>query len=233
MRVDSRQTLHLGVNFIVAPLPLIDDQHGRQFLDALAEEGIQIAQFSRSEQHVEGVNGDPAPLQIRVAQAGPQVGQLLITAPRPNRPLNIFARETASICDAFNEVWTERYQILSRDCTVTHLYASAGDHAFQYLWEKRLGQKGSQFEGLGRPVLGGGLRLVMPPEGDGENPSQVEVKIESFLRDSTKIYVEVQFSWPAPVEPNVAMNPIEMLETVEKYASNEVVNFILGGPHAQ
>jgi hypothetical protein len=47
-------------------------------------------------------------------------------------------------------------------------------------------------------VLGGGLRLVMPPVKEGAEPVQIEIKIESFFRESQKLFIETFFVWPQP-----------------------------------
>jgi hypothetical protein len=108
------------------------------------------------------------------------------------------------------------------------LYETSAEHAFQELWEMRLRQPPDSLAVLGRPVLGGGLRFVMPPQPDDPEPVQIEVKIESFLRDTKKIFVETQFAWPSPMSPGAPF-PVNRLEQVNKYIEESVISFITGG----
>ena len=229
MRPDSRQSLHFGVNFVFAPLPVLGGARARQFQQFLAEEGVEFQQTGTQPEALVFQRTGPAPLEVRVAQIPPQLGQLLVIAAQPNRLLVDFEADAVVVCEVFRRAWPGNFQVVARDCTIRHLYQSQGDHAFQYLWERRLNQRGEQLAQFKRPVLGGGLRFVMPPlEGD-PNSAQVEVKIESFLVDSSKIFVDVGFAWPRPVEPNAPMDPVGMLHEVDSFASGEAVEFILGG----
>lgn len=82
---------------------------------------------------------------------------------------------------------------------------------------------------LGRPILGGGLRLVMPPvPGDPSGPV-VELKIESLLADTSKIYVEVQFFWKVPAPAGTSLDPTGRLGQVDLFICNQVVDFMSGG----
>ncbi len=228
MRVDTCQSLHFGVNYFVAPVPNVDGTQMRKFLQEIAEEGIEFDRTSKGAAQLQFARGTDAPLEVKVAQAGPQVGQLVIIAPHPRRLLSLFIEEAQAICEAFRHVWPGKFQIVSRDCTIRRLYESEGDHAFEFLWERRLRQPAEQLKVFGRLVLGGGLRFVMPPEGTEDDPVQTEVKVESYLRDSKKIFVEVQFAWPQPGDPSNLMEPGTMLTAVESFADEQVVAFILG-----
>jgi hypothetical protein len=116
---------------------------------------------------------------------------------------------------------------LQSDATARHLY-SCDCHAFKYLWEDRLGQEERDLRYLGgRLVLGGGLRLVLPRIAHWKD--HVEVKIESFLGESEKLFIETLFVWPEPKVVSKAdeFGPTQCLQTVDSFASNEVCNFIL------
>ena len=229
MRVDTQQSLHFGINHVIAPLPLINNKKQREFQGRLAEEGIEFEQSGCKGNDMRLTNGPPRSLYVRVAQAGPQVGQLLVVATHPNRPMELFIEEAGIVCAAFREVWPGRCQIVARDCTIRNLYVAQAEHAFKYLWEQRLGQTAHQRSHFGRTVLGGGLRFVMPPDENAGKPANIEVKIESDLNDSTRIYVDVLFAWPQPMGPGAEMDPAPLLTEAKEYADGEVVDFILGG----
>lgn len=230
MLSETRTSLHYGINFVVAPAPMLEQQRFLRFQQELA---IKNVEFQHSEQRKRQgftlIAAEPQPLEVKILEVGPQVGQLLVLSPNPRVQLNAFIEYAEIICETFRLVWREAVQILTHDVTIRHLYQSEGDHAFKYLWEKRLGQHEKGLSSLGRPVLGGGLRLVMPPPEGETDGTQVEVKIESFLRDSKMLFIETQFVWPRPVSIDVGFKPRVLLEQVERFATNEVVNFVLRG----
>lgn len=228
MRVETRQSFHFGVNFTFVPPAIIDGQHSRRFVEALAGSGLEFDQ-TNMQGGMFAAHREQRPLQIRVAQLAPPVGQLAVLAPVPGRALEEFIDEAEIVVAAFASTWGSSRQVVARDCTIRHLYAVEAQHAFQYLWVTRLGQPEEQMTAFGRPILGGGLRLVIPPSESNENQGQIEVKIESLLADSRKLFVEVQIMWPKASVPNAPMAPREMLEAVDGFANREVVAFITGG----
>ncbi|MCL4554712.1 MAG: hypothetical protein M1565_06230 [Actinobacteria bacterium] len=124
---------------------------------------------------------------------------------------------------AFEESWGSPQQIVSKDVTLRYLYSISGSHAFQYLWEERLGQSDSDLAGLGGAVLGGGLRFVMP-----RTPGrrcQIELKIESFLRDSEKLFIETVFTWTERDSPGARMYAGDVLKEVRDYALGSAIDF--------
>lgn len=230
MYPESRVTIHMGINFVVSPMPTIDMERNLNFQESLVRQGIDFSKVDFKERQILVIREAPTPLHVKVAALGPPTGQLLILAPHPQRPLSLFVREAEAVIEAFCSTWPEeRRQIISCDATLRDLYEASGEHAFQELWETRLGQSRASLEILGRPVLGGGLRFVMPPQADDPDAVQMEVKIESFLRDTKKVFVETQFTWPTPRPPGAAFNPRDRLQQVDAYVDNQVVSFITGG----
>lgn len=229
MLPNSKSTLHLGLNFVIAPMPELTGDKRRDFEGTLAEAGLEFE--NRTSQPGEkiqfGRQAPPLNVQVGRVQPNAPVGQLLIVAPHPARPIELFEEEATLICDAFSQVWDAPFQILSRDCTIRHLYDADAEHAFQYLWEQRLGQPADALSVLGRNVLGGGLRFVMPPT--DEDQINVEIKVESYLKNTKKIYVDVAFSWVKQLPQGNAFDPQEMLDMVESFATDQVVNLITGG----
>jgi hypothetical protein len=221
--------LHMGINYVVSPPLEISKRRHLAFLNALVEVGIDFNSANDSDQEIRVERKTP-PLQIRVVAAvGAPVGQLLILAPHPNRSWESFGKETEAIVEAFSRTWKSQRQVLSCDSTIRYLYESSGDHAFKELWETKLRQSRNALSVFGRPVWGGGLRFVMRPVPNEEDPAQIEVKIESYLRDEKKVFVEVEFKWSQPKPPGVALDPMDRLKTVYEYIENQVTTFINEG----
>ncbi len=230
MNTDSRQTIHIGINFVFSPLPTIDAQSKVRFQQSLLDSGIDFARTDFKEREVFVLRETPTRLEIRVvAIPGAPVGQLVIVSDDPKTELELFTKDAEAIVEAFQATWpAQNRQIISTDVTIRDLYEAVGQHAFQELWEKRLKQAPSSLARLGRPVLGGGLRLVMPPRPEDPEPVQIEVKIESFLRDTRKMFVETQFVWPSPKAPGAPFEIKERLHQVDRYVEDNVEMFIMG-----
>lgn len=230
---NSRQTIHKGVNFLFTLFAGIDKKAGIRFQSALMDRGLEFSATQESESQLIIIREKPSRLEIQIGLPGPSLGQLVVIGPHPAHHGEMFEREAEAVVQAFNDVWYDSdRQILSCDATVRDLFESSYEHAFQELWVHRLNQSEDSLGILGRPVLGGGIRLVMPPRPDEERPCQIEVKIESFLRDTKKIFVETQFSWLAPLPAGVPMDPPQRLKTIDDYVDSQVLSFILGENHA-
>ncbi len=231
MKPKSRHPIYMGLNFIISPPPIINPQTYLEFQKSLISCAIEFTNAVRrehqQEHRIEVVRGAPTPLQILVgASASQPFGQLLIAAaPEPGRPLEYFIQETEHVVEAFETTWpASNRQIIKRDVTLRDLYETTSEHAFKELWEERLGQTSNLLAVFGRPVLGGGLRFVMPPQ-PGKS-AQVEVKIESYLRDTGKLFVETQFAWLGPVPPGDPFDPRGRLLEVNDYIENQVLAFM-------
>jgi hypothetical protein len=225
----SRKALHFGINFLLAPQVALDPRRFLRFQEALINQQIQFQQSIRNDDSFKFIAPNSEPLEFQVMTAGPQVTQLLIVAPLPNRPLDVFSEQADLIFKAFQSVWNEPRQVIAKDVCIRHLYQSEGAHAFEFLWTQRLKQSTSDLGELGGPVLGGGLRFVMPPT--PERQTQIEVKIESFLSDSRMLFVETQWAWlnQPPVAVGQGQQPSELLDEVESFAEGQVVRFIRHG----
>ncbi len=231
MNPNSRQIIHMGINFTLSPMPIINVHSNLEFQKSLATWGIDFSKVEFKEREVLVVREVPTRLEVKVAAIQPPaIGQLLILAPHSGSDLTLFGREAEAIVKAYASTWpTEKRQIISCDATLRDLYAASGDHAFRELWEIRFGQSLDALSVFGRPVLGGGLRLVMSPQPDDLQPVQIEVKIESFLRDATKLFVETQFKWPRPMPPGASLDPMSRLNRVDEFVEEKVVPFMMGG----
>ncbi len=229
MLENTRQSIYFGVGCVLTPQPVFDAEHSLRFQQELAKQGLTFNAASTPLGWIILQRAAP-PLEVRLQQPGPPVGTLVTTASLPERTLEEFTDEAKMVLEAFKATWEGRgqVQVIQREITIRHLYDVAAEHAFQYLWEQRLGGTEQELGAFGRKVGGGGLRFVMPPADLGSGDPGIEVKIESFLANPKKLFVELQMKWfvPGPLED---FDPASLLEEGQGYASKEIVAFIGGG----
>jgi len=227
---ESRQSIHFGVGYVIASEWTSNAMKRLDFQKALAEQQLDFPKTSVGPHDFTLVRTEQSPLQVKVASLGPGVSSISISSGRPVHTLELFGKEAEAVCDAYRQTWLkDQCQILQSNARIRHLY-SCQNHAFKYLWECRLGQNPQDFHYLGkRPVLGGGLRLVMPPIQEPGEPVQIEIKIESFFQESKKMFIETFFVWPQPrlLPKSIKFDPEIRLTKVEKYATSEVWQFLL------
>jgi len=231
MNPESRQTIHMGINFVFAPPPAMDKQSHLRFQQALVGAGIEYTGVRLPENQIEVQCGTANPLVIKVIGSDPRIGQLLILAPQAagSLGLDMFIKDSEAVVKAFEETRGGQRQILASDVTLRDLFDTTHEHAFQELWEHRLGQPEEALKVLGRGIQGGGLRLVIPPLAGDTEPVQIELKIESYLRDSQRLWVETIFKWPQPRAVQERMDPGAQLRQADRYVEECVVKFMMGG----
>jgi hypothetical protein len=227
---ESRQSIHFSVSYVIAKEWLTDTIQRLEFQKVLAENQLDFPQITAGPHDFTLARTEQSPLQVRVASLGPRVSSIFIKSERPVHHLHLFAKEADAVCEAYRQTWLkEGCQILQCNARIRHLY-SCEEHAFKYLWETRLEQKPQDFHYLGkRPVLGGGLRLVMPAVKGDTEPTHIEIKIESFFQELKKMFIETFFVWPQPrlLPKNKKFDPEIRLTKVEKYATSKVCDFLL------
>jgi len=227
VRPDTKQGFSFGTNFLFAPANTFEPGALLQFQQTLAETSSFLV-FDQTQRTPTGMTlvRQATPLQVTVGLVGPGIGQLLIGAPQPNRPLVSFVEDAEMVVNAYRRVWPGPIQVVRRDCTLRYLYAVREGHAMQFLWERRLHQAENALSALGRPVLGGGLRLVMPPRPSVPDDAGVEVKIESLLTDSRQLFLESQFVWETPAAPGTEPDPKPLIETVDAFIDGPLTEFV-------
>jgi len=228
--IESRQSIYFELSFVIAALWSADTMKRLDFQKALAERGLDFPRTSVEPREFKLLRTEPSPLQVKIASVGPRVSSISISSEKPQHTLEMFVKEAEAVCEAYYQLWLgQDFQILQCAAKIRHLYGCE-DHAFKFLWEDRLGQKKEDFGFLGkRNVLGGGLRLVMPPLKDEAEPVQIEVKIESFFAESKKMFVETFLLWPRPrvIEAHRRFDVRLRMQSAEDYAAGEVCDFIL------
>ena len=232
MKKFSGQLYHVGINFFLIPGAVISHESQLALQQEIREAGLDFSSFNI---HPQGsgiaiVRNDPSPLQITIATAQPQVTQLTIIAPMPKTGIEMFYEESEAAVKAYQAVWSSpAWQIIRCDATVRELHETESAHAFKELWENRLKQTPEDLKAFGRPMIGGGLRFVMGPRPDDKNPIQIEVKIESFLSDVKKIFIETQFTWLQPSEPSQIIDVKERLMELKRFVDDSVLAYMEGG----
>jgi hypothetical protein len=229
LRPDTKQGFHFGTNFLFAPAGAYEPGAILQFQQAMGESSSALVfdQTQRTPMGMMFVRQAPS-LHVTVGLVGPGIGQLLIAAPQPNRPLVSFIEDAEMVVHAYRRIWPGPILIVRRDCTLRYLYAVREGHAMQFLWERRLHQTDDALSALGRPVLGGGLRLVMPPRPQVADDAGIEVKVESLLSDSRQLFLEGQFIWETPGAPGAEPDPRPLIETVDAFIDGPLTQFVAG-----
>ena len=227
---ETRTSVYFGITYVLAIGWMPEKSKAVDFQKALLDNGLDFSQTNILGNNFTLLRNQPSRLQIKLESPTRQVSSIHIIAQNPSSDMEMFIQETNAVTRSYQQIWaSEQYQILRSVAKIQHLYSSR-EHAFKYLWEGRLGQSPRDFECLGkRPVAGGGLRLIMPPYSSGnEEPHSTEIRIESFLHEPRKILIETVFVWPKPriLQKGEKFNSGAILESLEKYATNEVWTFL-------
>lgn len=228
---NTKTTSYFGIQYLLAGNWRPDRHNLVEFEKALINNGLDFSQTQLSDKSFVLIRSESSPLQIKLESSGPQVMSIHITAQNPAYDLEMFCRDVEAVISAFQSTWpADQYQLLNTTGKIHHLYSSQ-THAFKYLWETRLCQQAEDFKALGsRPVAGGGLRLLMPPHSvDGAEPVSIELRIESFLRETNKLFVETVFTWPRPrmINSDEPFGPHAAMAQIERFAAEDVWNFIV------
>ncbi len=232
MKPDSGRLIHIGINFRITPPPILSHQALLLFQQAIMSQGLEYQKLEHLDNQLVLLRETPSPLQISILVPDAQVGQIVVVAAHQHdlkSSASLFTQEAEAALGAFETVWPGQNRLIIQcDATIIKLYETTSDHAFQELWENRLAQPSQALASFDRPIRGGGLRFVMDPLLGENDPAQIEVKIESLLRDTSKIYLEAQFVWPKPSVQGEPFKIRERLERMNSYIETEIRQFILG-----
>lgn len=218
----------MGISYIFSPMPNLEKKALVQFQAALINSGVEFKRAEQTNEHQIMVVRDAPALNINVMMIPPAIGQIIVVSPQPGCIKEMFVKEVEAVLNAYSMVWTAPSQVVHSDATFRDLFEATEAHAFQELWEQRLKQPKQALKPLERPVLGGGLRLVMPSQPEDTIPTQIEVKIESYLQDSRKFFIETVFTWPQPMPSGADLNPQGKIQQLDDYIENSVIVFARG-----
>jgi hypothetical protein len=226
----SRTSVHFSINFVIAGAWTPDKVITMDFQKALLDNGLDFSQTTARANSFTLSRTQPSHLQVKLESPAPQVCGIQITSSPPAYDLEMFIQEACGATGAYQQAYpANQYQIIRCGAKIQHFYSSQA-HAFQYLWETRLGQSPEDFRCLGqRSVAGGGLRLVMPPHAEeNEEPCSIELRLESSFREPRKLLIETAFVWPKPLllQKDEKFDPASRLMSLERYATDEVWTFL-------
>ena len=235
----SRQTVQFTVGFLIGPALELDEERIAAFRARLEEEDIRFEHAEHADSTLVLARNAPSSLQVQIASgqvgggAEPVPVTQIVIATAIGQDVAVaavadFADAAHEVTDVARDVWPEMEYVLGWNTGIRSLFASSTEHSFQYLWEQRLGQDTQELSVFGRPILGGGLRLMFPPgQAEGEH-YQAEVRVESFLEDVRRLYVEVNLASGTP-EPINALNPTVLIQGTESFLNDRVIPFLMGG----
>src|SRR5262245_60883351 len=130
IQIDTRTRIHIGVNFVMSHMPLIDSRFKLSLQKHLDEAKIVYSDINHNmrDSVLNIARTEDPPIQITVsaqgqAALGPGLGQLLIISSGPSISLEQFCDESDRIVRAFEEVVpAPQRQILSKDTAIRELY---------------------------------------------------------------------------------------------------------------
>jgi len=230
MKKNSRKIIYIGINYYVIPSPIINKNFFLAFQQALLNSGLEYSKVDYSDNKINVVRESPSRLETQIiSHEGQPLGQILVIAPNLKTPVELFINEANAVIEAFGNVWpNSTKQIIGGDATIRELCeTSNGNHAFQELWERRLQQDSNSLRVFNRPILGGGLRFMLSPQKNDPDQSIIEIKIESFIQDTTKIFVETQLKWNYE-SPQSKFDIDNKIMGINNFINNEVYSFLQG-----
>ena len=227
MLVHTRQTVHMGVGCVFAPQPVISPTYALNFQRELSNHGLVFTQTQLPPGTI-ALFRDQKPLEVRVQHVGPGFASLTAIAPQPWATLDEFLDDARTAFSSYSATWPgEPLQLVQRECTIRQLYDVADEHAFKFLWERRLGKSADELIVFRRPVLGGGLRFFIPPTVPQADEPTADVRIESLFADARKLFIELQMKWGVPRMVD-RLDPEPILRETDRFLAEEVVAFITG-----
>jgi hypothetical protein len=227
---DSRQTIYAAINYVVVPAPRVDSQYRLKYQQALSERGIEYDNVALQGLQLLVRRVQAPSLVVRVVGAAQgAVGQLGVVGPGPAVDVELFLREVEAVGEAYGLAWGQNGQIISLDVTLRDLFECSGKSAFEEIWVDKLGRTQSELAPFGRSVDGGGVRLVMRPDAASPDPTEAQVRIESFLHQRERLWIETIFKWVKPRSFIEGMNARLPISTVSDFVESAVVDYLVSG----
>lgn len=224
----GQRIIHTGINYVVAPAITIDRNTVFKFQNLLEQSNVQINSANYGETNFSLTRQSNFPLEIKMFNNNPQSGQIVLLMPHPEYSIELIEEESDRIFESINNVWTLKgKQLISSDATLRILFDSHFPNSFVEIWEKRLKQDPNELKIFDKPVLGGGVRLVIPPTVPGPDEPTIEIKIESFLNDTKKLFVETQFIWQrASIIDGSGINGSERISKVYHFVEDKILKYL-------
>jgi hypothetical protein len=252
-----------AIAYLFKENPTLRREDNLSFYDKVVNSGIDLPSFSfeggtELVLQRKGGHRGKAGIEVRVGEFQRAKLRLLIGQSVEQAPVETTRENADAIYLAFQSVWQERVsQPELTEVTLEFFGAAPSGDARVFLGDKvaRLNRKATRF--LGRELTGFGLRLVSGPVvvlGDAaKDPNapplpgaDINLRVESSVRDPSQVFFQVQAKWPAlnvprdslpgavqsqvteqfiQVNPK-ARQPTFYLDQVYDFVQNRVVNFL-------
>jgi hypothetical protein len=229
MLANSARVIHIGLNYQIAPKRPINIEEKLEFQKQLNKIGLEADNIVKKQNGI-GIKAsyEGIPVVVEDIMNSPNTGQLLILMPEnPNGSL--FPKVADEIGRIYLEVFKDpKPQVIpAKDGCIRKVYSCKPEyeHAFAYIWEKLLGKSPRDLQAFDKPIQGGGLRFVMPPQ-PGEF-IETQVKIESLLADTKLLWVEVIMKWIQPEKVENRFKAAELYSKINDYLDKNVVSFMV------
>jgi hypothetical protein len=166
--------------------------------------------------------------------------ELILEAAFPSHPMEWFEHRYEFIMNEFHKMFTPGL-LLASSASVRGTLQIDGD-ARTFLTTYVTKMEPRRLSPLGRPLHLFGIRLLMPPfqeqkplEGRRKKATivrtvdwVVDVKAESLVEDTGKLFLEANGQWPTPRkwDEKAAKSVVEQLATVSDFLKNNFVRFL-------
>lgn len=226
MKENSRQVLYFGINLVSIPAIIIDKEKSIEFQKAINNQGLDFNVAKPLKDRIIIQRDGPTSLEISaITPQNQPFSQLIVNSNKPATS-ELFIAETEAAARAYQEVWPANpRQLIGADATIRELHEATDVHAFKEIWESRLGQSDESLQTFNKLIRGGGLRFILDPKPDEDDPVQVEVRVESYFNNVKKIYLETIFRW---LRPSGEFDTRDKLLNMNDYINSHVIKFLRG-----
>jgi hypothetical protein len=224
--IDQLTLRRSAIAYLYRENPSLSRDEHLKFYDSVTGAGVDVLDLS-----IQGpelvLSRKPAPgagaLEIRVGSfGGPQLRLLVQELPADRRPTDLVWETADLVWDSFRPIWGGKLGEPNLTEVTLDLTAPApkGDSR-SFLAESVARIDPSALHHLGRPFEGFGLRFMSGPSftiGSDPQPalpaSDVNLRIETLLRDPSQVFFQLTIKWPALNVP-VDHLPAELREQVQ------------------
>jgi hypothetical protein len=220
---------YLGIAF--HPPIRLERKRGYEFAAALADfvDPSNVTVEDHAWVFSQPIPGSPrSQLTVSVAKS-----QLKIDAEFPRQAKEWFEDRQTAILRKFVELFAPTL-ILQSAAMIRGVLPIDGD-ARTYLAQRVMNVRGEYFAPFGRPIHMIGLTLGFPPcrvespDGARVEDSLVQVKVESLVEDTSKLFLEASGEWPQPLKcSDEALDKVvRRQDEVAAYLEKRVTEFLM------
>lgn len=232
MDISNKVVSHVSIDLVIAPFTSFDREASLLFQMHLEKKGIAISQanYDDSRLIVQRLDTNPITIEIGLIKAldnnpNHNAGIFSIKTTNPGRTLDLIIHEFEEIFNVFLEFWNSKENRVLLNSRVINQYLCTleTEHSFREIWKTWLKQDEKKLQDFGMPILGGGMRFVMPQT--ASDPLK-EFKFETYFQETNKLFIEVIFSRTIPQNITGQINLGDMINKIDNYVAKEVTNFL-------